>query len=82
MDLAKLQNGSDVRGVALAGVEGESVTLDDAAGRAIAGGFARCLRARLGKERFCKRIAVVLRLKSIITHRKVFPDFFVASLSM
>lgn len=26
--------------------------------------------------------AVVLRLKSIIAHRKVFPDFFVASLSM
>ena len=26
--------------------------------------------------------AVVLRMKSIITHRKVFPDFFVASLSM
>lgn len=51
MDLAKLQNGSDVRGVALAGVEGESVTLDDAAVRAIAGGFARFLRARLGKER-------------------------------
>lgn len=51
MDLAKLQNGSDVRGVALAGVEGESVTLDDAAVRAIAGGFVRFLRARLGKER-------------------------------
>ena len=46
MDLAKLQNGSDVRGVALAGVEGESVTLDDAAVRAVAGGFARfCARA-------------------------------------
>ena len=26
--------------------------------------------------------AVVLRLKFIITHRKVLPDFFVASLSM
>ena len=26
--------------------------------------------------------AVVLRLKSIFTHLKVFPDFFVASLSM
>ena len=50
MDLAKLQNGSDVRGVALAGVEGEAVTLDEAAVRAIAGGFARFLRARLGKE--------------------------------
>ena len=50
MDLSKLQNGSDVRGVALAGVETEPVTLDDAAVRAIAGGFARFLRARLGKE--------------------------------
>ena len=40
MDLSKLQNGSDVRGVALAGVENEPVTLDDAAVRAIAGGFA------------------------------------------
>ena len=50
MDLSKLQNGSDVRGVALAGVEGESVTLTDAAVRAIAGGFARFLRTRLGKE--------------------------------
>ena len=47
MDLSKLQNGSDVRGVALAGVENEPVTLDDAAVRAIAGGFARFLRARL-----------------------------------
>ena len=50
MNLSKLQNGSDVRGVALAGVENEPVTLDDAAVRAIAGGFARFLRARLGKE--------------------------------
>ena len=50
MDLSKLQNGSDVRGVALAGVENEPVTLDDAAVRAIACGFARFLRARLGKE--------------------------------
>ena len=50
MDLGKLQNGSDVRGVALAGVENEPVTLDDAVVRAIAGGFARFLRARLGKE--------------------------------
>ena len=50
MDLSRLQNGSDVRGVALAGVENEPVTLDDAAVRAIAGGFVRFLRARLGKE--------------------------------
>ena len=49
MNYAKLQNGSDVRGVALAGVEGESVTLDDGAVRAIAGGFVRFLHQKLGK---------------------------------
>ena len=43
MDLSKLQNGSDVRGVALPGVAGESVTLDDAAVRAAAGGLYRPL---------------------------------------
>ena len=62
MDLSKLQNGSDVRGVALAGVENEPVTLDDAAVRAIAGGFARFLRARLGKERFCVSVGRDSRL--------------------
>ena len=56
MDLSKLPNGSDVRGVALAGVENEPVTLDDAAVRAIAGGFARFLRARLGKESGATRV--------------------------
>lgn len=50
MDLSKLQNGSDVRGVALAGVENEPVTLDDAAVRAIAGGFAR-FRLRAARKR-------------------------------
>ena len=44
MDLSKLQNGSDVRGVALAGVENEPVTLDDAAVRAIAALRAFCAR--------------------------------------
>ena len=49
MDLSKLQNGSDVHGVALPGVAGESVTLDDAAVRAAAGGFVRWARQKLGK---------------------------------
>ena len=47
MDLSKLQNGSDVRGVALAGVENEPVTLDDAAVRAI-------LRSGLYQARYLK----------------------------
>ena len=36
MDLCKLQNGSDIRGVALPGVPGENVTLTEEAVRAIA----------------------------------------------
>ena len=47
MDLLKLQNGSDIRGVALSGVPGEDVNLNDEAVAAIAGGFVRWLRARL-----------------------------------
>ena len=47
MELKKLQNGSDVRGVALSGVPGEDVNLDAEAVEAIAGGFIRWLRARL-----------------------------------
>ena len=50
MDLYKLQNGSDVRGVALPGVAGESVTLTEEAVRAIASGFVRWL-ARRTEER-------------------------------
>ena len=47
MDLSKLQNGSDIRGVALPGVPGEDVNLGSEAVAAIAGGFIRWLRARL-----------------------------------
>ena len=47
MDLYKLQNGSDIRGVALPGVPGEDVTLTEEAVRAIASGFVRWLEARL-----------------------------------
>ena len=46
MDLLKLQNGSDIRGVAMAGVPGEDVNLSPEAVEAIAGGFVRWLRAR------------------------------------
>ena len=46
MDLSKLQNGSDIRGVALPGVPGEDVNLGTEAVEAIAGGFVRWLRAR------------------------------------
>lgn len=46
----KLQNGSDIRGVAIAGVEGQPVTLDDPIVRSIGFAFAQWLSERLGKS--------------------------------
>ena len=51
MNLAKLQNGSDLRGIALAGVPGEEVNLTEKACRAAGRGFALFLTKRYGKER-------------------------------
>ncbi len=56
MDLYKLQNGSDIRGVALPGVEGEDVNLSPQAVEAVAGGFVRWLRERFPVETL--RVAV------------------------
>lgn len=50
MDYKKLQNGSDIRGVALEGVEGQSVNLTEEVCRNIGRGFALWLRARLGRD--------------------------------
>ena len=47
-DYARLQNGSDVRGVALPGVAGEAVTLTPEAAFGIARAFARWLAAKKG----------------------------------
>ena len=46
----KLQNGSDVRGVAVDGVEGELVNLTEEAVNRIASGFAKFLADKLGKQ--------------------------------
>ena len=56
MELKKLQNGSDIRGVAVDGVEGESVTLTKEAVYALARGFVAYLRKKYGKEEL--RIAI------------------------
>ena len=56
MDYKKLQNGSDVRGVAMEGVEGQSVNLTEAAVRDIAAAFTVYLTKRLGKKEL--RLAV------------------------
>ncbi len=56
MDYSSLQNGSDIRGVAMEGVPGQSVNLTEQACRDIGRGFALWLRQRLGKDAL--RVAV------------------------
>lgn len=56
MDYKKLQNGSDIRGVALEGIEGQHINLTEAACRDIGRGFALWLRTRIGKDEL--RVAV------------------------
>lgn len=51
MDYTKLQNGSDIRGVALEGIEGQHVNLTEQASRDIGRGFALWLQDRLGADR-------------------------------
>ena len=50
MDYKKLQNGSDIRGVALEGIEGQHVNLTEEVCRNIGRGFALWLRDRLTKD--------------------------------
>ena len=49
-DYSKLQNGSDIRGVALDGVPGETVNLDGEAAGRLARGFLFWLSQKSGKE--------------------------------
>lgn len=49
-DIRKLQNGSDIRGIACEGVEGENVNLTPDAGNLIGGGFVRWLANKKGKN--------------------------------
>lgn len=55
-DYKKLQNGSDIRGVAMEGVEGQPVNLTDQAVWDIAAAFVQYLRTRLNKSQL--RIAL------------------------
>lgn len=56
MDYKKLQNGSDIRGVALEGIEGQHVNLTEQASRDIGRGFALWLMKKTGKAQL--RVAV------------------------
>eukprot|EP00271_Cylindrocystis_brebissonii_P010244 TRINITY_DN26386_c0_g1_i1.p1 TRINITY_DN26386_c0_g1~~TRINITY_DN26386_c0_g1_i1.p1 ORF type:complete len:620 (+),score=157.58 TRINITY_DN26386_c0_g1_i1:87-1946(+) len=46
VDFKKLQNGSDIRGIAIDGVEGEAVNLTEEAAEAIAAGYAKFLASK------------------------------------
>ncbi len=50
MDYSKLQNGSDIRGVALEGIEGQHINLTEQACRDIGRGFALWLQKKCGKD--------------------------------
>ena len=56
MDYSKLQNGSDIRGVALEGIEGQHINLTEQACRDIGRGFALWLKNKAGKDSL--RVAV------------------------
>ena len=58
IDFMKLQNGSDVRGIAMEGVKGEEVNLTPEAAGAIGGAFAYWLGFKAGKNPYDLRIAV------------------------
>ena len=49
MDYSKLQNGSDIRGVALEGIEGQHINLTEQACKDIGRGFALWLKDKFGK---------------------------------
>ena len=49
MDYSKLQNGSDIRGVALEGIEGQHINLTESACKDIGRGFALWLIKKIGK---------------------------------
>ena len=50
MDYSKLQNGSDIRGVALEGIEGQHINLTESACKDIGRGFALWLMKKTGKK--------------------------------
>ena len=57
-DFMKLANGSDIRGVAVAGVPAEPVTLTPEAANRISAGFVRLLTEKTGKQPAELQIAV------------------------
>lgn len=58
IDFMKLRHGSDIRGVAAEGIEGEEVTLTEEVAGAIGGSFAYWLGFKVGKNPYDLRICV------------------------
>ncbi|CAI9091103.1 OLC1v1026034C1 [Oldenlandia corymbosa var. corymbosa] len=69
-DFLKLQNGSDIRGVAVAGVEGEPVTLTEPVTEAIASAFCAWLQKRK-KPHSSRRLRVSIGHDSRISAQKL-----------
>ena len=57
-DLMKLQNGSDIRGVAMEGVPGENVNLDEETAGRIAGAFMYWLSQKVGKNPVMLKVCI------------------------
>lgn len=57
-DYSKLQNGSDIRGIALEGIENEHINLTDEAVRDLAKGFALWLSEKTGKPSGSLKVSV------------------------
>ena len=58
MDWKKLQNGSDIRGVAMDGIEGENVNLDTQVASIIGRAFSQWLSLQSGKSESQLKIAI------------------------
>jgi phosphomannomutase len=69
---SRLQNGSDVRGVALDGVEGEPITLTADIARTIGYAFAQWLASRLGKSALQVAVGHDSRLSADLIKTAVF----------
>lgn len=69
VDFLKLQNGSDIRGVAVAGVEGQPINLTEPVSEAIAAGFAAWLVEK--KKADSKRLRVSVGHDSRISAQKL-----------
>ena len=59
-----LQNGTDVRGIALNGVEGEPITLDGVKAASIAKAFCIWLKEKLNKASICVAVGYDSRLSA------------------